>query len=250
MAVKKPAPGTAVKKWDEELAREAAEAASTEASTQLGKFISIKGGVLRYNGNDIPGNKMNVVVLDSVLENHYYTEDYDPDNPAAPVCFAFGNDEKMMAPHEASTEKQHETCKDCPQNEWGTANKGKGKACKNVRRLGMLTEDALADIESAEVAYLKIPVTSVKAWAGYVSQLVNSLKRPPFAVVTEISCRPHPKNQVEVQFKLVEQINDSAQLEALLAKKQAGREALVFPYTAMDRAEPAARPAGKQKYRR
>lgn len=243
-AVKKgaPAPSTALKKWDEELAKYAENKAKEEASVSLGKFFSVKSGVLSFNGNVIPGNKMNVVVLDSILENHLYEDAYDPDSPASPVCFAFGREDKDMAPHEKSLKPQNETCKGCPHNEWGSADKGRGKACKNVRRLALVPESAVEDadaLDAEETAYLKLSVMNVKGWAAYVQNLSATLKRPPFAVVTEISVVPDAKSQFKISFKYVESINNSDMLDAILKKVKVTEETIGFPYQAMEAPPPA-----------
>lgn len=237
----------AVMNYSEELAKYAKASAETEASVALGKFLSVKGAKLSFNGNPIPGNKMNVVVIDSVIEHHYYEENYDVDNPSSPVCFAFGREEKTMAPHDESQAKQADACKGCPQNEFGTARVGKGKACKNIRRLSLITEDALSDVENAEVAYLKVPVTSVKAWAGYVQQLNSAMSLPPLGVVTEISVVPDDKTQLKVGFKFVEKVGEAA-LGAILAKRKTGEAALMQPYSAFEKKEAPVRGAKPAKF--
>ena len=70
----KPAPVKAqVNKYEEELAKFAVQAA---AQVQVGgsNFISTRGGRLSYQGNPVQGDKMNVVVVASVLENHFSQE--------------------------------------------------------------------------------------------------------------------------------------------------------------------------------
>lgn len=235
-ATKKPAAKAAAKpttkavaKWDDRLAQFATEAAATE-KTSGGKFISTRGGRLSYGGAEVPGNKMTVVILDHVMENHLYGNDYDPENPASPVCYAFGRNEDEMEPHEEAGEKQCDNCKECPNNKWGSAEKGRGKACKNIRRLGMLTEDGLEDIENAEVAFLRVPVTSVKAWAGYVQSLANNLRRPPFGVVTEIGIAPDPNTQFRLTFTCVQNIDEADVLEALEARREKLAGEISFPY--------------------
>lgn len=228
---KKAAPKMSVNKWDEDLAKFAQESVATEESVGIGgNMVSVKGGRLSYNGGEIPGNKMNVIIIDYVLGNAYYDEPFDVDNPSSPVCFAFGRDDKQMAPHEKSAIPQHHSCKGCPMNEFGSADRGKGKACANTRRLALITEDMLEDMESAQVAFLKVSVTSVKAWAGYVQQLSQVLKRPPFAVITEISVVPDAKTQFKLQFKLVSQIDDGDSLAALMQKNKEVKEIIEFPY--------------------
>lgn len=250
MAVKKPAPVTAaVNTWDAQLAAFATEAAGQEAGG-AGNFVSTRGGRLSFGGNEVPGNKMNVVIIAAVAENHYYTDRFDPDNPASPVCFAYDTgDGTEMGPHENSSDPQSETCAKCPMNVFGSADTGKGKACKNIRRLGLITEDGLEDVAAAELAVLKIPVTSVKNWGTYVSSLANTLKRPPFAVVTEISCVPDSKTQFKINFKLAGQITDGETLQALMERREAVTASLTQPYAPHEAAVAApAKPAGKRKY--
>lgn len=233
-----PKPKNQVNKWDAQLAALAqTSAVAEESALGGGAFVSTKGGRLSFGGAPVPGDKMNVVVLDSVLENHYYDVAFDPDNPASPVCFAFGRDEKTICPHDGAPEPQHTQCKGCPLNEFGTDERGKGKACANVRRLALIPESGLEDIEGADVAYLKVPVMSVKNWAGYVTQLATTLKRPPFAVVTEVSVVPDDKSQFRVQFKFVREITDSQELGELIAKNEVVQGQIGFPYQAVESEE-------------
>lgn len=244
-ATKAPKKTGAVNKYDEELAQFAQQYATMEdGATGSLPFISTKGGRLTFNGGEVPDGRMNVIVLDHILENHYYADSYDPDNPSSPVCFAFSHGDEELVPHEKSSEPQCEQCKGCPMNEFGSAERGRGKACKNIRRLAIITEDEMEDPENATVAYLKVPVTSVKAWAGYVQQLANVMRIPPFAAVTEISIVPDAKSQFKLQFKLVEQISDKATIKELIAKRESIQQELVTPYQPMEVAEEEERPRG------
>ena len=249
-----PKTGTAVANWDEELAKYAKQAVATTGSGG-GEFLSTKGGVLSYQGSEVPDNLMNTVILDHVFENHFYTARFDPNNPASPVCFAFGRDVDEMAPHADSTEPQSDTCKDCPQNKFGTADTGRGKACGNIRRLALMTEDGLEDVENATVAFLKVPVMSCKGWDGYVKDLERTKNRPPFAVVTEVSVVDDETAQFKVKFKLAEDVPASA-IKALIAKHEKAAEEIMFPYQQMEAVQPpprrgaqrqAAAPAAKGK---
>lgn len=236
MANKKPA--AQVNAYDEELAQFAQQYGSMEeGSTGSLPFISTKGGRLTFNGGEVPDGVMNVIVLDHIFENHFYDSEYDADNPTAPVCFAFADKLGELAPHELSTAPQCENCAECPMNVFGSADRGKGKACKNIRRLCLLTEEDLEDIENATPAYLKVPVTSVKAWAGYVQQLSNVMKRPPFAVITEVSIVPDAKSTFRLLFKVVEEITDKNQIKELIAKREAIQAELRTPYTGGAEAE-------------
>lgn len=256
MAKRATAPtGKDMTKWDEELARQADIGAKMEEnSLGLGNSISIRGGILKYKDAAIPGNKMNVIVLDWTFINTYYKEDFDADTPVNPDCFAISKDEFGIAAHELSEDKQQvdkegkpaPNCKDCWANQWASAEKGRGKACKNKRRFILLTEDALeTGILDAQPATLQIPVTSVKGWAGYVTNLRDTVRRPPIGVITEISVVPDAKNQFAVAFKCKEKI-DTKHMEQLMAKAKASLTQLMQPYTPMEvqEAKPA-RGAGK-----
>lgn len=242
--------GTAVIKWEEKLAAMADAAAAAEQGGG-GNFLSLRGGMLAYQGNAIPGDKINVIVLDSLHERQYFDDDYDPDTPQSPACYAFakaGEDEDEMAPHEKAPHKQSETCACCEWAEWGSSDKGRGQACKQVRRLSLILADQAqtpAAIKDAEEVYLKVPVTSVKAWRGYVQQIA-ALKRPPFAVVTEISVVKDPKTQFRVQFRLVSQITKAEQFEALMTRHETARKTIDFPYPDFAEEEAAA-PARKTR---
>jgi hypothetical protein len=233
--------------YDARMAELASRAAKTEENVGGGTFISVKGGRLNYNGTDVPDNKLQCVIVDHILENVYYPGKYDPNNPTAPACFAFGRVDKDMKPHEKAAEPQNNACAGCPLNEFGSADTGRGKACKNSRRLALITEDALEEsIPDATVAYLKVPVTSVKAFAAYVKHLSDNLKKPPLAVVTEISAHPDANSQFKLEFKLIRVIEND-QLGALLDKLETVEREIDFPYVAQE--EPATKkPAARGKF--
>lgn len=224
-AKKAAAGGKAMAKWDEELAKRAEAAKKMEEdSLGAGNSISTKGGILSYKDNVIPGNKLNAIILGSVFLNTYYVDGFDPDNPSSPVCYAIhdGPTAKGMAPHEKSTDKQHEECAGCPQNVFGTADKGRAKACQNRRRLALITEDALeTGIGDAQVAQLLVPVTSVRDFAKFTTDIAETLKRPPLGIVSEISLVPNTNKRSNAQwvmkFKAVREVPEE-QIGALLAK--------------------------------
>lgn len=224
---------TAVTKWDEKLKASADGYGETESSVALGQFISFRAGQMTFHGSPIEDNKLDTIVLDAVIENAYYEGEFDADNPVSPLCYAFGRDGKVMKPHDQSPKKQHEQCQGCWANEFNSAERGRGKACKNVRRLaliavpGKLTVDAIL---KSEIAYAKVPVTSVPAWAAHVKGIKEVLKKPPFGVVTTIGCVPDQKSQFKVTFKIREEIKDQRLLEALFKRNEEARATIEFPY--------------------
>ena len=245
MAFKKKQPGTSVVKWDEQLAKEAEIAAGMEDSTSSGQFFSLKGGILQWNDAPLDGNQMAVVILDSILENVFYEGKYDPDVPQGPVCFAFGRDDKELKPHQVVVDAkndQHSHCAGCPNNEWASAETGRGKACRNTRRLAMIPAGKFTPqgkfeliegedhYETAAMGYMKLPVTSVKSYAAFVKQVAGALKRPPFGIVTKVKVVPDPKSQFKVVFEPVMSLPN--ELAAVITKRhEEAMGAIDFPYT-------------------
>ena len=238
VARKKPGePSTELANFDEELARRARGSKKLVADVGVGKFISTQGGTLAYNGADVPGNSMHVVVISEIYENTYYAGKFDPDSKAPPTCYAFGQldlDEPdadvEMKPHEKAMEPQNDTCKGCPWAEWGSSDTGRGKACQNRRRLALFPADELDNVKAAQVAYLKVPVTSVAGWAQYVRSLDAAYPgKPPFCFVTELAVVPDKGTQFKVTFKLVDVI-DAKLFRQLIEKQDSVKDEIVMPY--------------------
>lgn len=224
-------PGTEIVDWEKQMEEQAAIAAAAQRSTGGGgKFFSLQAGVLSYDGNPMPGNRMAVIILADTMENSYYDVPYDPSTPAAPRCFAFAKDEDELEPHEAVDkeayfERQHDQCDGCPQNEWGSARTGKGKACSNVMRLAMIPAgnyvntgtarapvwglEMITDLDhyaKADVAYMKLPVMSVKNYSTFVKQAAAELRRPPHGLVVDVYTLPDQKSQFRVHFEVVDKL--------------------------------------------
>lgn len=247
MAEKKvEAPGTAVASWQEELNQMAVATAAVEKPQ--GNWVSFKGGQLVIGGSPMKDNKVPVVVIHSVFENQLYANKYNPNDQQPPICYAFGEDDTDLKPHPESAKPQAESCAVCPNNEWGSdPGGGKGKACKNVRRLAMISADDLAldKVDKAEVAIAKLPVTSVKNWSTFASQVANVLKLPPIAVIVEMSVVPDAKTQFQVHFDLLNKVTDGAVIQKLLNRRRDTNAMVYAPYDKpVERVEGAA-PARK-----
>jgi hypothetical protein len=251
--------------WAERLATEAQAAAEMEKGVGGGQFISTRSGQLTVDSDAVPGNELAVVVLDAILEHVYYKGDFDPDNPAPPDCFAFGRGEdKDLVPHKTVFDHDqavNPTCDGCPMGEWGSAPKGKGKACRWTRRLAVVVagtihkgnvelEDDAEHFRKAEVRYLKLPVTSVKIWAGWVKQVAAVMRRPPHGVFAKLSVKPDPKTQFRVEFEVIDKVPD-AMMPALMDRRDQHVAAGLteFPYNldVEERPKPA-KPVKGRKY--
>jgi hypothetical protein len=98
------------------------------------------------------------------------------------------------------------------------------------------------------VFYAKLPVTSVKNWSDYVKGLRAVVKRPPFAMITEISTRPDKNTQFKVLFRSVAPLADEYR-DGIMQKRLVVQEQIQFPYSKATEAEAAPAPATKsEKY--
>lgn len=228
----------------EQLAQDAKASAALERPS-IGN-ISLRAGMLSYEGEPVKGNKLKVVILAVGHLHTFYSTPWDPDNPANPDCFALSEDGNDMAPHEAVLQPFSDKCATCPKFQWGTATRdgkpSKGKACSETRRLVLLPESALEsveDIAAAELAMVKLPVTSVKVWANYINSLAATISMPHYAVVTELSTQPDIKSQFKVVLTPVDKINDPDILRAIMAKRTEARLAAMVPFSANTEVAPA-----------
>lgn len=250
--------------WDEELAKEAMIAADMEQGGGA-KWFSVKSGILSFGGNELPNGEMAVIILGSVLENALYDGPYDEANPAPPVCFAVGTEEATLKPHQlvvdAGTAQGGEDggCASCPMNQFGTANIGKGKACKNQRRLALIPAgkydergrlalyDKLEHFEKTPMGLLRVSPSNITAFGTYVRGLTDTMKRPPWAVITRIKVKPDQKTMVVISFDAVQNV-PNAWLDVLKKRVQEVRKpnVLDFPMNTEAR-EAAPKPKGGKK---
>jgi len=255
MAVKKK-PGTAVVLWQEQLSAAAkAQAASEKPNGGGFKSISTRGGILSVDDNPVDDNELRCIVLVAAHENQYYADKFNPGTTQIPSCFAFSEPDAAgdnMVPHEDSQEKQNETCEGCWANEMGSADTGRGKACKNIRRMLLVTEDALESADAmaeAEVRMLKVPVTSGNNWAKYVNKLATDFDRPTWGAITTIRCVQDAKTQFKLQFTFEGMVEFTQELfDAMTARREELTPEIVLPYRPVEEEEQQA-PKGRNAQR-
>jgi hypothetical protein len=235
--------------WKQRLAELAKQ--TEDAEKPSGHFITFRNGQMLFNDNPVPGNKLNAVAVDYIFENAYFPEKFNPNKSVSPVCYAYARKDSDLRPHVECEDPQHDTCDGCPQNEWGSdPDGGKGKACKNTRRLALLHEDAIKsskEILESAVAFCKLPVTSVKNWSTFANQCASVLKMPPLAVVVEVSCVPDPKTQFQILFKAVGTITDDELLAALVSKQELVAKNIMVPYPKNPEKQEPTPPTAKSK---
>lgn len=240
--------------FEDELAKLAMESVKAEQSGLGATFLSTKSGVMTYRGNPITNNKLQCVILNAPIERLYYDTRYDPTKLVGPKCFAIATLATGLRPSDRAEGKQHDTCEGCPKNEWGSAtNGGKGKACRETRRMLLIPADSIDTpeaVKAAEVAALRPPVTSLKNYANYVQTVAMTLKRPPVAVITEIAVVPDAKTQFKVTFTLIKAIENGDVIRALMERAEAETQRAIdtVGVVADEESEQAAAPATSNKY--
>jgi hypothetical protein len=243
--------------YEDRLAQYAQEARETESPKGL-KTIGTRAGLLTVDGDTLPDNKLRCIILHHMREHQYFDPSvpYDENNPTSPICFALyeGKDLTNVMAHEASTQPQNpqefldpedesktivlSPCQTCPQFKWRSAGGGrKGKACREVRRVGLIAADGLTldTLAVTEIRRMKIPTMSVPGWANYLSALAE-VNRPPFAVITEISTVPDQQSNFRITFKPIAPVPDEF-MEQLFTMIDAVKEPLSAPYDASATAE-------------
>lgn len=241
------------------LAAEAKAAAATERPA-VGR-IGLKSGVMTYAGQPLAGNKMEAIILCASFRNVWYAGRYDPNNIVSPSCFALGMSDEGLAPHANVGKPQHQSCTGCPKGEWGSdPGGGRGKACKQTRRLvllpGKAMDDGLDALAAAELAVLDLPVTSVKHYSSFVNILSATANVPTYAAVTEISVAPDAKTQFRVSFRPLRVVPGLEHLNAIKARMDTARTLALEPYAETSdpdeleaaAAAPARAPAKSKKF--
>lgn len=213
----------------QEALRKELETLKERVDPPSGYMISTKGKTFTLpDGSANPGPLV-CVVLDWVTANTYFEGIYNPKNVQPPACFAIGRTVADIKPSDNSPKKQgnpdkndedYGTCRGCPQNEWGSDPQGgKGKACKNTRRLLVVPANASA---KTPCWVLSVSPTGLKFFDKYVNTLADQGVHP-IEVVTEISfeaSEAYPSLRFEVSGK-----HDN--LDTMWQLKQLGQEILV-----------------------
>lgn len=218
--------------WEEELEKSAKAVANVERATL--SQISLRAGVMMYQGIPVPNNKLECVIVAAGFQNRYYKGKFDPKNISSPACYSLSLDGQNMVPAPEAPEPQAESCERCPNFAWGSdPGGGRGKACKAGRRLVLLPAKSVIEggARKAEMALLTIPVTSTKNWAAYVNGCAAEYRRPPWGLLTSVSVTPDPKSQFQVRFETLG-IVENSYLGDVHSRMDQAHSVLLAPYEA------------------
>lgn len=141
------------------------------------------------------------VIVDFMSSNLFYDGPYNAANPSPPGCFAVGPEPTTLVPTMNSPNRQADTCATCPNNQFGSA--GRGKACKNTRLIAIRS----LDDASGETYILSIPPTSIKGFDQYVHTVAGRHRLPPAGVLTRIKL-DKAVSYAAPQFEVVRPLTD------------------------------------------
>ncbi len=199
------AKSTALSTIKEQIAKEAAVADKTVGSV-LGNRIRMSGKEFKMPDGSRSTDPIRGVIIDYSAQNHYYEGAYDPDNVAAPVCYAMsapasiGYNIDELAPSDKAKTKMSPDCHSCPMNQFGTDERGKGKACKNTRQLVIALPD---DDPESQLMLIGASPKAVRSFDSFVKKLATS-GLTPITVITEIHFESNSAQPV-LTFKAAEE---------------------------------------------
>ncbi len=203
------------------------QARATAAMRTGGIYASFKNANFKIDGQAIPNNKADIRVLAAIGERAYYEGEYDADTAQVPVCYALDSDE----PHEQSSAPQSDKCETCEHNKWGSASRGRGKACREGARVIFMSSNL--DIANAPMITAKIPVTSLKSVTALTSRCSDAGKLTG-EFVTEIKVVEDKKTFFKVFFELKEIKQVEGGMPALLQKQNKAYQLAMEPYPSLD----------------
>lgn len=101
-----------------------------------------------------------------------------------PACFS----RDLIEPDKDAKDPQAPRCAGCPQNEWGSdvksdGSQGRGRACKEVRRIFLMAEGHLSP------HWMAVPPSSLKALSSYFITIRDKGFQKPQEVVTTFSLK-------------------------------------------------------------
>lgn len=163
-----------------------ADAAREVILTSRGNRISLVPGKCFSLDGYFCKPEMVVILLARAVERAYYSEEDTYDKP--PVCFslATGNGLKMT-PHQRSQKPQAAACDTCQWNRYGTSGTGKGKRCREYRRLAVFAQGA-----DDQITILRVPPTSIRPFRNYLHRVLMKRGVQMHEVYTRVSFKTEP----------------------------------------------------------
>lgn len=167
------------------LGNDLAEAIAEEMDGLSIEFDRVKipsGGGLAFEipGDDPDNPELAKEIIGVIVDQHpvnaYWAVKYSGENNP-PDCSSMDGKEGV------DQDGNRRPCNSCPYNEWGSDEDGRGKACKNMRRIYILPEDEMFPL------LLTLPPTSLKNFANYLAKRVIAKGRRSHNVLTKVTLK-------------------------------------------------------------
>lgn len=168
---------------------EQAAAIDNSLPRPTGFRISTKGKMFTLPSGESHPGPMSVVILDYINYNVYYQNTYDPNTVSPPVCWALGKSITDLAPSEGAPDRQAPNCTSCPKNQFKSASNGRGKACRNMARLAVISPKLIGP--ESDIMILDVAPTGLRGWGNYAKSVRAQFQGPPLVVTTEIAFDPN-----------------------------------------------------------
>lgn len=224
---KKPAPKNAVMSIQEQIAQQIARQNETaQGLRSSGSYIGFKNAQLKVDGIAIPANQLDVRVLAAISERAWYSKDFDADAVQVPDCYALDD----TVPHDQAKNPQASSCAECERNKWGSATRGKGKACRESARVIVIP--ANVPLASAQMYTAKVPVTSLSTVTSFTSRCGQANKLMG-EFVTKLSVTEDKKTFFKVHLAPVE-VTSEIDMAALLVCQDAAYQRALTPYPSIE----------------
>ena len=199
--------------------------------------ISIRGGVFRkvVNGKEIAELEerkiLAVVVKAAPISRMYFAGQYVVGESNPPTCWSADTQTGRPSAEVLASDKQSNTCFDCPQNIKGSG-QGESRACRFRQRVALMLADEDGNVTSNTVYQLDLPATSIfgddpkrMAMQSYARYL-NQHETPLAAVLTEIRFDTNSSTP-KLLFKPVRPLQEPELMLAITAQKDPDTARLV-----------------------
>jgi hypothetical protein len=200
-----------------------------------GNFISFGGGTITVGGIEI--NPLKGIALAQQSERAYYSGAYSPTSKELPSCFSLD----MVQPHGNSSDPQSEKCAQCPQNQFGSADQGGGKACKEGVKLALVPHDG---VDGPIYVTKKISWSSTKVWRNVAGALDGAIA----TYAMKMANKPDARTQYKLTFDMQPlPVNDNQLMERIASRLDEAEALVALPYPATEEEAPKAAPSGRKR---
>lgn len=170
---------------EKQLAKEISEQKNELAKSirqNTGSKISTMGKMFTFPDGRTDQGPINVIIIGWKRIYTYYPDQYDSQNKKPPSCYAIGMAEADMKPGDDVPNPEALSCEGCANNVFGSAQVGKGKACKNKYRVAVISPDAevtdTMSLDEIPVYYIEVSPTGLGAFGNYIQSFLDNNEHP------------------------------------------------------------------------